>query len=95
MSVVERSGAILRVTVPMMYANAAELRRAGSALLSPEIAEIDLGAVGDADSAALAVLFSWLREARAASPGLRISNPPPGLMSLATLYGVDEFLPLA
>jgi phospholipid transport system transporter-binding protein len=92
---VERTGAILRVTAPMMYANAASLRRAGSAHLSSELAEIDLGAVSDADSAALAVLFAWLREARASSPGLRISNPPPGLISLATLYGVDEFLPLA
>lgn len=94
----ERSGSTLKVTAPMLYGNAPELLAAGRAALGEAaagIAEIDLAAVPDADSSALAVLFSWLREARARNRPLRISNPPAGLMSLAGLYGVDEFLPLA
>lgn len=91
----ERNGACLKVTVPMLYAGAAELLAAGRAALTPEIREIDLSAIADADSSALAVLFAWLREAGTRGNALRIVNSPAGLMSLAALYGVDDFLPLA
>jgi phospholipid transport system transporter-binding protein len=62
-----------------------------------DVREIDLSAIGDADadSSALAVLFAWLRDARRQGAEFRIVNPPAGLLSLAALYGVDEFLPLA
>lgn len=93
----ERAGASLKVTAPMLYAGAVSLLAAGRAALSPEISRIDLAAIGDsdADSSALAVLFAWVRDARAQGRDLRIVNPPAGLLSLANLYGVDEFLPLA
>lgn len=91
----ERSGSTLKVSVPMLYGNAPALLAAGRSALADDVAEIDLAAVPDADSSALAVLFAWLRDARARNRPLRISNPPAGLMSLAGLYGVDEFLPLA
>lgn len=92
---IERSGSSLKITAPMLYAGAASLLAAGRALLAPDVTEIDLAAIDDADSSALAVLFSLLREAKARNASLRIANPPAGLMSLAALYGVDEFLPLA
>jgi phospholipid transport system transporter-binding protein len=94
---IERSGSSLKITAPMLYAGAASLLAAGRAALATDIQEIDLSAIGDsdADSSALAVLFAWLREAQARNASLRIANPPAGLMSLAALYGVDEFLPLA
>ncbi len=95
MSLVERSGTSLKVTAPMMFSDAVALRVAGAAALTPEVSEIDLAAVTEADSAALAVLFSWLRDARKLNTSLRIANPPAGLLSLAALYGVDDFLPLA
>lgn len=93
----ERSGSCLKVTAPMLYAGAASLLAAGRAALTAEIREIDLSAIGDsdADSSALAVLFAWLRDAKAQNAEFRIINPPAGLLSLATLYGVDDFLPLA
>ena len=93
----ERSGPSLKVTAPMLYAGAASLLAAGRAALSADVREIDLAAIGDsdADSSALAVLFAWLRDARAHNADLRIVNPPAGLLSLAALYGVDDFLPLA
>lgn len=92
---IERSGSSLKVTTPMYYAGAAQLLAAGRAALTAEVSEIDLATIDDADSAALAVLFAWLREAKTRNISLRIVNPPAGLMSLAALYGVDEFLPLA
>lgn len=93
----ERSGPTLKVTAPMLYAGAVSLLAAGRAALTPEIREIDLEAIGDADSdsSALAVLFAWLRDAKASNAELRIVNAPVGLLSLAKLYGVDDFLPLA
>lgn len=91
----EVSGSSLKVTAPMLYAGAASLLAAGRAALTPDVTSIDLGAIDDADSSALAVLFAWLRDAKAHNVDLRIVNPPAGLLSLAALYGVDEFLPLA
>ncbi len=91
----EVSGSSLKITAPMLYAGAASLLVAGRAALTPEVTSIDLGAIDDADSSALAVLFAWLRDAKARNTDLRIVNPPAGLLSLAALYGVDEFLPLA
>ncbi len=94
---IERCGSSLKITAPMLYAGAASLLASGRAALAAEIQEIDLSAIGDsdADSSALAVLFAWLRDAKARNASLRIVNPPAGLLSLAALYGVDEFLPLA
>lgn len=58
-------------------------------------AVFDLGAVKAVDSAALAVLFAWLREAAAAGRTLRFSGLSPQLLSLAAVYGVGDVLPLA
>lgn len=91
----ERSGKQLKVTAAMLYGNAPAFFQAGNAAIEPGISEIDLSGVADADSSALAVIFAWLRKAQASGISLRIVNPPAGLLSLAGLYGVDEFLPLA
>jgi phospholipid transport system transporter-binding protein len=91
----ERSGSSLKVTAPMYFSGATALLAAGRAAMTAEVKEIDLAAIDDADSAALAVLFAWLRDAKSRNASLRIVNPPAGLMSLAALYGVDDFLPLA
>jgi phospholipid transport system transporter-binding protein len=55
----------------------------------------DLSSVREADSSALAVLFALRRAAAARGRTLTVTNPPPGLLSLAGLYGVAELLPLA
>ncbi|MBM3366527.1 MAG: STAS domain-containing protein [Betaproteobacteria bacterium] len=56
--------------------------------------EFDLGALQGFDSAAIAVLLAWQRAAHEAGKTLHISRLPPGLASLATLYGVGRLLPL-
>ena len=93
----ERSGSCLKITAPMLYAGAASLLASGRAALVDDVRELDLAAIGDADadSSALAVIFALLREAKARNMDLHIVNAPAGLMSLAALYGVDDFLPLA
>jgi phospholipid transport system transporter-binding protein len=56
---------------------------------------IDLSAVTDVDSAAVSLLLHWQRAAMAAGHRLLLKQPPASLLSLASLYGVEEFLPLA
>ncbi len=91
---VEVNGDRLRVSGPMTIESAAALMAAGEAAVRSGAAVIDLSQVREADSAALAVLFSWLRAAGDKSR-LSIVGPPESLRSLATLYGVADLLPLA
>ena len=96
---IEQSGDSLRVTVPMLIANARALLEAGRGYLQagPQSGEwvFDLSAVDEADSSALTVVFAWLRSARERGAVMRIAHPPTSLTSLAELYGVSDFLPLA
>ena len=95
---IEKSENGLRVSGPMLIADAVALLHAGRDFLraadGSEVA-IDLAAVAETDSSALAVLFGWLRSAREHGKTLRCSNPPASMISLASLYGVSESLPLA
>lgn len=55
---------------------------------------IDMAAVEDADSAALALLLDWLRSGREAGQRVVLRKLPPGLASLAAVYDIDALLPL-
>lgn len=55
--------------------------------------EIDLSAVTDVDTAAVSLLFEWLRQAQARDCKLTFTHLPENLASLATLYGVLEQIP--
>lgn len=54
---------------------------------------VDLSGVSEADSAALALLFDWMRTARDGRHTVSVTGVPAGLRSLAALYGVDGLLP--
>ncbi|WP_263770177.1 STAS domain-containing protein [Propionivibrio soli] len=95
---IEQNGDGLRVQSPMLIANANALLEAGRRFFNGAGSSkvvFDLGQVQDADSSALAVIFGWMRTARAVNVDVRIVNPPASLISLAALYGVSESLPLA
>ncbi len=83
--VLRPEGALTMMTVPAMLADARRLAAAGDLAL-------DLSAVGEADSAALALMLDCLRSARAASHRFEVRNLPQGLASLASLYGIDALL---
>ena len=89
----------LRVSGPMLNANATALLVSGRGFLRPGAAAtgivFDLSAVEETDSSALAVIFGWLRAARERGVTLRITQPPSSMTSLAALYGVSDLLPLA
>lgn len=91
---IEKMEGGLRVTVPMVIANARALLEAGRDHLRGDMM-LDLSAVPEADSSALSVIFAWLRDAHRRRATLRIVHPPASLISLAALYGVSEILPLA
>jgi phospholipid transport system transporter-binding protein len=55
--------------------------------------EMDLAQVTEVDSAAVSLLFEWLRQAHDRKVGLAFANMPPPLASLASLYGVDDLIP--
>ncbi|TXI71972.1 MAG: STAS domain-containing protein [Dokdonella sp.] len=82
----------------MVIVNARALLAAGNSCLSsvaPGTVRLDLAAVSEVDSSALGVLFAWMRNGAQRHIALRLHNPPASLISLATLYGVSELLPLA
>jgi phospholipid transport system transporter-binding protein len=94
---IEQAEGGLRVIAPMVIANARTLLEAGRLVLRARMlpTELDLAAVAEVDSSALSVLLAWLRTADEHGFALRIAHPPASLISLATLYGVSELLPLA
>jgi phospholipid transport system transporter-binding protein len=73
--------------------NAARLLRELKPNLERGIGVLDLSGVEQVDSAALALIFSSVRQARAAGRELRLSGLPANIMTLAELYGVAELLP--
>ena len=65
--------------------------------LQPQLAKgtdiLDFGGVETADSAALALVFSAMRQARQAGRTLACTGLPASFTTLAELYGVAELLP--
>ncbi|WP_313950812.1 STAS domain-containing protein [Accumulibacter sp.] len=96
---IEEAEGGLRVTAPMVIANARALLEAGHRLLrsGQQSGEtlLDLAGVDEVDSSALSVIFAWQQRGGERGVTLRIANPPASMISLAALYGVSELLPLA
>jgi phospholipid transport system transporter-binding protein len=95
---IDKDGNAYRVTLPMVIANARALLHAGRAFLGADTemeVRLDLDAVREVDSSALAVLFGLQRSAREHGKALRVKNPPASLLSLAALYSVADLPPFA
>jgi phospholipid transport system transporter-binding protein len=54
--------------------------------------EIDLSGVTQSDSAGLALLVQWMRQARAQQQQIRFKNIPSQLLALAQISDLDELL---
>jgi len=57
--------------------------------------QVDFSAVTDIDTAALSLLMEWQRRAIASNKTIVFTHLPESLHSLATLYGVADFIPLS
>jgi phospholipid transport system transporter-binding protein len=58
----------------------------------PDVLAIDLAAISEVDSSAVALLLRWRREARRLGKRLEFVNLPGNLAALAELYDVTEFV---
>ena len=55
-------------------------------------ATIDFAGVTEADSAALALIFKWQRDAQKHGRRIHCINIPANVVALARLYGVDDLI---
>ncbi len=94
---IQISGAQAQVSGLMTIAAASELLIAGrDAIAGATVGAaqtFDLSAVTEVDSAGLAVMFAWLREAKKRNVELTFCNLPKSLNSLAAVYDVAALLP--
>jgi phospholipid transport system transporter-binding protein len=78
---------------PVVFGTASELLKAGNGLFArTHSATLDLSQVTRVDSAALALLIEWLRQAERGGRVLRFSGMPDKLRAIARLTGADEIL---
>jgi phospholipid transport system transporter-binding protein len=91
---IRREGGRMTVSGPVTLANVAGLLDEGRRHLAEGVNTVDLAEVTEMDSAALALILAWLRDAKAASRDLQFANLPPPLQTIARLYGVHSLLPL-
>lgn len=54
--------------------------------------EVDLGGVGESDSAGLALLIEWLRLARQGNKTIRFANVPAQVEALARISEVEDLI---
>ena len=76
----------------MTMQSAASLETAGASAIARGVRVFDLSAVREMDSAALAVLFSWIRGAESAALSVRFRSIPAEVMSLADVYAVSDII---
>lgn len=84
---------VFRPAGPLTMVSALPILTEGRARALAGDLRVDLSALTDVDSAALALLLDWIRTARSANHRLAVTGMPDGLASLAELYGVSELLP--
>ncbi len=80
-------GHLTMLNTPTIYTQGLQALTAGKWL-------VDCSKLESVDSSAVALLLAWLRAAQAKSCQLSVSGLPSSLLSLASLYGVDEMLPV-
>ncbi len=84
------SGESWRYTGALTLENAAAVMSAADALALPADGRVDFTELGPADSAALAVIMALRRRALHEGRALHVEGLPPGLASLAIVYGVED-----
>lgn len=74
-------------SVPALWRTTRDIFREGATVT------VDFGAVGDVDSAGLALLVEWMRDARARGARVRYENLPAQMQAMARVSGLDGLLP--
>jgi phospholipid transport system transporter-binding protein len=93
---IERQGARVEVHGELTFATVPGISPGSTLFPDGEpMWEADLTGVTRADSAGLALLVEWLREARRRGAELRIVQVPDQLLAIARVSGVAQLLSLA
>jgi len=82
------AGDLSFASVPLLWEQWRAMRADQAAL------EVDLSKVQRSDSAGLALLVEWLREARQTGQSVRFFNIPAQMLAMARVSGLDQVLPL-
>ena len=90
---IRREGPRMIVSGAVTLVNVAALLEEGRRHLAEGVQSVDLAEVSEMDSALLALLLTWLRDARLHERPLAFVNLPQSLKTIARLYGVNELLP--
>jgi phospholipid transport system transporter-binding protein len=91
---IRREGPRMLVSGPVTLANVTALLDEGRRHLAEGVQTVDLAEVSEMDSALLALLLAWLRDAKAREQPIAFTHPPASLLTIARLYGVDRLLPV-
>ena len=78
---------------PITLDNVVRVLDEGRRHIAEGVRSVDLAEVTEMDSALLAMLLAWLRDAHSHKRELTIANPPESLQTIARLYGVEQLLP--
>lgn len=82
------------ISGPLTFASAPQLWREGMGLLNGrETVILDLREVTRSDSAGLALLVQWMREARNRHVDIRFRNIPDQMMAIARTCNLQDLLP--
>jgi len=89
----DRGNGLFRVTGPVVFTTAGELLETSRRLFTGSTSvRVDLDGVTDVDSAALALLIEWLKQARQQQCMIHIEHIPEKLMAIARLTGVEDII---
>lgn len=92
----ERDGDTLRVAGELNFDSVAELYAASQLFLSePPIRQIDLGGIRHSNSAGVALLVEWLRQARNRRQNLVFIHIPPQMQAIIQVVELEKLLPIA
>ena len=91
---IRRDGEKMVVSGAVTLATVGQLLDEGRRHLAEGVRSVDLGEVTELDSALLALLLAWLREAKGRGQALVFANLPASAETIARLYGVHSLLPL-
>ena len=80
---------------PITLDNVVRVLDEGRRHIAEGVRSVDLAEVTEMDSALLAMLLAWLRDAHSHKRELTIANPPESLQTIARLYGVEQLLPIS
>ena len=92
---IRREGERMLISGSVTLGNVAQLLEEGRRHVDEGVRTVDLGEVTEMDSALLALLLAWLRDARTRGQPLEFARLPESLRTIARLYGVDELIPVA